>query len=287
LAELVLTLSVSISVGESAVRPFGNVMFNVMFLTLALGIPAACAVAILKYRLYDIDIVISKTLVYTVLAGFITAVYVLLVVGVGSLAGHPGRPNLGLSILATALVAVAFQPVRARAQRLANRLVYGTRATPYQALSELSEQVGGTYATGELLPTMARIVAEATGALRTDVWLRSGGELTDGAWWPAEAASRPGLVLAGDALPAAPGGEAHGPGDPRRRAAGRAVGHEEARGYVHPYRGTAGRQPGHAGGAGAAQRRAVGAADGQAGRAARLARAAGHRAGPGAAAAGT
>jgi signal transduction histidine kinase len=170
-------------------------------------LPVAIGIAILKYRLYDIDVVISKTMVYAVLAAFITAVYVLLVVGIGTLAGFGGRPSLGLSILATALVAVAFQPVRVRAQRLANRLVYGTRATPYQALSALSEQVGGTYATGELLPTMARIVAEATGAARTDVWLRSGGELTDEAWWPAEAGSRPAVALAGGALPAAPGGE--------------------------------------------------------------------------------
>jgi signal transduction histidine kinase len=182
-------------------------MFAVMSGTLGLGIPAVCAVVILKYRLYDIDVVISKTVVYAVLAAFITAVYVLLVVGIGTLAGFGGRPSLGLSILATALVAVAFQPVRVRAQRLANRLVYGRRATPYQALSELSEQVGGAYATGELLPAMARIVAEATGAVRADVWLRSGGELADDAWWPADARSRPAVVLAGGALPAAPGGE--------------------------------------------------------------------------------
>ena len=188
LAEFALTLAVAAILGNGpAADTWGNAMYAVMFGTLGLGIPAACAVAILKYRLYDIDVVISKTVVYALLAAFITAVYVLLVVGIGTLAGFGGRPSLGLSILATALVAVAFQPVRARAQRLANRLVYGTRATPYQALSELSEQVGGTYAPGELLPTMARIVAEATGAARTDVWLRSGGALTDDAWWPASA----------------------------------------------------------------------------------------------------
>jgi signal transduction histidine kinase len=208
LAEFALTLAVAAILGNGpAADTWGNAMYAVMFGTLGLGIPAACAVAILKYRLYDIDVVISKTVVYAVLAAFITAVYVLLVVGIGTLAGFGGRPSLGLSILATALVAVAFQPVRARAQRLANRLVYGTRATPYQALSELSEQVGGTYAPGELLPTMARIVAEATGAARTDVWLRSGGELTDDAWWPADAGSRPAVALASGALPAAPGGE--------------------------------------------------------------------------------
>ena len=169
-------------------------------------LPAAIGIAILKYRLYDIDVVISKTVVYSVLAAFITAVYVLLVVGIGSLAGSGGRPDLGLSLLATAVVAVAFQPVRTRAQRLANRLVYGRRATPYQALAQLSERMAGTYATESLLPTMATIVAGATGAGRADVWLRDGGELHAVASWPADAGPRPTIPLAGDGLPAAAAG---------------------------------------------------------------------------------
>jgi signal transduction histidine kinase len=203
LAELVLTLIVSLSVGESAAGPFGDLMFIVMFLTLALGIPAACAVAILKYHLYDIDVVISKTVVYAVLAAFVTVVYVLVVVGAGVFAGSAGRPGLALPILATALVAVMFQPVRERAQRLANRLVYGRRATPYQALAQLSERVADTYASEDLLPTMARIVAEATGASRADVWLRDGDELRAAATWPAGAGPRAVIALAGGGLPAA------------------------------------------------------------------------------------
>jgi signal transduction histidine kinase len=157
-------------------------------------------------QLSDIHVVISKAVVYAVLAAFITAVYGLLVVGVGSLAGSGGQPDLGLSILATALVAVAFQPVRTRAQRLANRLVYGKRATPYQALAQLSEQMAGTYATESLLPTMAAIVAAATGAGRSDVWLRDGGELRAAASWPADAGPRPAIALTGGALPAAAAG---------------------------------------------------------------------------------
>jgi signal transduction histidine kinase len=208
LAELALTMGVGIPLGDSAaLQGLGNTMFAVMFLTLALGIPAACAVAILKYRLYDIDVVISKTVVYAVLAAFITAVYVLVVVGAGTVAGAGGRPSLGLSILATAVVAVAFQPVRERAQRFANRLVYGRRATPYQALAQLSERAAGTYATESLLPTMARIVAEATGAARADVWLRDGDELGAVASWPADAEPRPAIRLAGGELPAVGGGE--------------------------------------------------------------------------------
>jgi hypothetical protein len=110
-----------------------------LLVTAGVALPATIAVAVLKYRLYDIDVVISRALVYTSLAVFITAVYVGIAVGVGALAGGGGRPNLALSILATAIVAVGFQPVRERVQHLANRLVYGRRATPYEVLSEFSQ----------------------------------------------------------------------------------------------------------------------------------------------------
>jgi signal transduction histidine kinase len=155
-----------------------------------------------KYRRHGIDVVISKTVVYAVLAAFITAVYVLLVAGAGTLAGWRGRPSLGLSILATAVVAVLFQPVRERAQRLANRLVYGRRATPYEALAQLSERMAGTYATEDLLPRMAMIVAAATGADRADVWLRDGDTLRAGASWPPGAEPPAPVPLAAGELPA-------------------------------------------------------------------------------------
>ena len=71
----------------------------------------------MKYRLYDIDVVINKTVVYVTLAAFITLVYVAIVVGLGGLIGAANE-SLGLSIVATAIVAVAFQPVRERVQRV-------------------------------------------------------------------------------------------------------------------------------------------------------------------------
>ncbi|MDQ6856464.1 MAG: hypothetical protein M3Z57_05265, partial [Candidatus Dormibacteraeota bacterium] len=120
------------------------------------AMPAAAAIAIFKYRLYDIDIVISRTIVYGSLAVFITAVYVGIAVGIGTLVGSGGKPNLGLSIVATALVAVGFQPVRERLQRVANRLVYGKRATPYEVLSQFSERVAESYAADDVMPRMAR-----------------------------------------------------------------------------------------------------------------------------------
>jgi signal transduction histidine kinase len=145
-------------------------------------IPIAIGVAILKYHLYDIDLVLRKTLVFGVLAVFITLVYVAIVVGVGTAVGSSGNPVL--SGVAAAVVALAFQPVRRWGQRLANRLVYGKRATPYEILSEFSSRLGEAYDPEDVLPRMARILADGTGSKRADVWLYVGDELRSAASWP-------------------------------------------------------------------------------------------------------
>jgi signal transduction histidine kinase len=164
-----------------------DIGFPVYYLVYLVGIPVAVGIALLKHRLYDLDVVISRTLVYGSLAAFITAVYVGIAVGIGALAGGGGKPNLGLSILATAIVAVGFQPVRERVQRVANRLVYGERATPYEVLAQFSERVAGSYAADEVMPRMARVLAAGTGAERADVWLHAGGVWRNTAVWPADA----------------------------------------------------------------------------------------------------
>jgi signal transduction histidine kinase len=148
-----------------------TVLSNLAFVCLY----TAIGIAVLKYRLYEIDIVISKAVLYGTLAAFITAVYAGLVAGMGTLVGNRHSPLL--SALAATVVAVAFQPVRQRAGRLANRVVYGRRATPYQVLSEFARRIGGAYASEDVLPQMARIVAAGTGAERVVVWLRVADEL--------------------------------------------------------------------------------------------------------------
>jgi signal transduction histidine kinase len=159
------------------------------------AVPVAIGIGILWYRLYDIDVVLNKTVVYGALAAFITGVYVAIVVGIGTLIGRGDQPNVALSILATGVVAIAFQPVRERVQRFANHLVYGKRATPYEVLSEFSDRLGGAYAAEDLLPRMARILAEGTGAARTDVWLASGSVLRADATWPEDAPALPDLPV--------------------------------------------------------------------------------------------
>jgi signal transduction histidine kinase len=139
-------------------------------------IPVATGVAVLKYHLYELDVVISRAVLYGALVVIITIVYLGIVVGVGALVGRRG--GLVLPGVAAAVVALAFQPLRQRARHMANRLVYGKRATPYEVLSEFSDRVAGTYAAEEILPRMARVLAEGTGADRAEVWLRVGDQLT-------------------------------------------------------------------------------------------------------------
>jgi signal transduction histidine kinase len=149
------------------------------------AVPVGIGFAILKYRLFDIDIVIRKGLVVAVLAAFFVLVYALVVGGIGAAVG--ARGNATLSFLAAVIVAVLFQPVLARARRLADRVVYGKRATPYEVLSQFGGRLAETYAADDVLPRTARVLAEGVGADRARVWLRVQDELRPVATWPLNA----------------------------------------------------------------------------------------------------
>jgi signal transduction histidine kinase len=129
---------------------------------IGLAVPLAFGVAILRYRLFDIDVLLNRTLVYGGLTIGVTALYVLVVGGLGEglRARQPGS-NLALSLLATGLVAVSFQPLRQRLQRTVNRLVYGERDDPYAVLSRLSQRLEATLAPEAVLPTLAETIAQA------------------------------------------------------------------------------------------------------------------------------
>jgi signal transduction histidine kinase len=142
-------------------------------------------VAIAKYRLYDVDVVISRSLVYGALAVFIGVVYVGIVVGMGQLIGSSDRPNPLLAIGATGVVAIGFQPLRRRLQRLANRIVYGRRATPYEVLSTFSQRVAAV--DPGVLTQIARALEEGTTADSVAIWMRRGGEMHLMAVWPDDA----------------------------------------------------------------------------------------------------
>lgn len=147
-------------------------------------VPIAAGVAIVKFRLYDIDVVISKTLVVSAMVGIIAAAYGVLVVGVGRLVGAGESPDPVLSLVATAAVAVAFEPVRRRVQRGADRLVYGRRPTPYEALARLSTQLSVGGQSADLLTGLASTLAEGVGAADVTLWVGSGEDLVAVASWP-------------------------------------------------------------------------------------------------------
>jgi signal transduction histidine kinase len=192
----------------TATSPAWNTVPPAIALTIGLTAPPVCiGVAVLKYRLYDIDIVISRALLYGSLGALISAVYVGIVVGIGSLVGTAGKANIGLSIIATAVVAVGFQPLRDRLQKVANRLVYGSRATPYEVLSEFSQRAADSFAGDDVLPRMARVLAQATGADITEVWLRSASALNRVASWPVDAGAREPTPVTGQILPAIAGSD--------------------------------------------------------------------------------
>jgi signal transduction histidine kinase len=152
-------------------------------------VPVAAGIAILEYRLYDIDPVIDKTIVIGAMVLVITAGYVAVVLGVGTLV-PAGRGVLWL--ITTAVVAVVAEPLRRRLQQLADRLVYGHRTTPYEALAQLTARMEG--APEELLQGIATTVANAVGAREVLVWVSGGEELVPTAAWPA-AVERTGRTL--------------------------------------------------------------------------------------------
>jgi signal transduction histidine kinase len=164
-----------------------------------LAVPVSVAFGVLKYRLYDIDIVINKAVVYGAIAAFITGVYLIVVIGVGSLIGYASNPVL--SAIAAAIIALAFQPARRGAQRLANRFVYGRRATPYEVLSQLSSRFANAYSLDDALPRLAHVSADAVGAERATIWLRADGMLRPSASWPDDGSTAP-LAMHGSELPA-------------------------------------------------------------------------------------
>jgi signal transduction histidine kinase len=178
----VLTSLLSLVACHCDESPVAVVMFTILVFIIAFGVPTAIAIALFKYRLYDLDLVVSKALVYGLLAAVFTAAYVAVVVGVGTIVGDRGSSFL--TVLTAVAIAVAFQPIRQRVTHLANRIVYGKRATPYEVLSEFSSRMATEYASEEALPRMAEVLATGTGATAARVWLRFDEELRAAASWP-------------------------------------------------------------------------------------------------------
>ncbi len=137
-----------------------------------LFIPIFTYIAILRHRLYDIDVVINRTLVYGSLSACVVLIYVLAVIALGALFQAQG--NIAVSLLATGLVAVLFQPLRSRLQRGVNRLMYGERDEPYAVISRLGRRLESTLAPDTVLPTLVETIAQALKLPFTAILLKEG-----------------------------------------------------------------------------------------------------------------
>jgi signal transduction histidine kinase len=177
-----ISLTFSVAIDLLRIRRV-QVLDSVLGFVAFTSVPVGAGIAILKDRLYDIDVVIRRTVVYGALAAFMTAVYAAVVVGIGAAVAGSTSSTL-LTMVAAVVIAITFQPVRSRVTRFANRLVYGDRATPYEVLSGFAERMSETFGAEDMLPRIARILGEGTGAERVDVWLRLSGEWRVAATWP-------------------------------------------------------------------------------------------------------
>jgi signal transduction histidine kinase len=134
---------------------------------------------------------LAAALVLAGLTVFVLLVYVVIVLGGGALIGHTDSPDVTLSVLATAVVALAFEPVQSRLEGRASRAVHGGQLSPYDVLSRFSETVTGSHPAEELPARMARVLADGTGAAWSQVWLVVGDQPTLAATWPPDATREP------------------------------------------------------------------------------------------------
>ncbi len=136
-----------------------SLLQNVGLLTYAV-VPVAVGVAVLKHRLYDIDLVINRALVYGALTASVVGLYVF-VVGYLGMLFSAASDSLPISLVATGLVAVLFAPLRGRLQRGVNRLMYGERDDPYAAISRLGRRLEDAIAPNAVLPAIVETLKEA------------------------------------------------------------------------------------------------------------------------------
>jgi signal transduction histidine kinase len=181
-----------------------NILIEVVLGGVAfMSLPVSIGVGVLQYRLYELDVVVKKALIAGTLVLLVIGIYAGVVALFGTVAS--GRES-SASLFAIALVlGLAFRPVARFARRVADRLVYGRRATPYEVLTEFSERVGDAYATDDVLGRMAQILGQGVGAIGARVWLSVGGQLRPASSWPADAPGVEPLEVRGDDMSDVPG----------------------------------------------------------------------------------
>lgn len=149
-----------VALGPLAIMILGHPLIDRNILSLfILPVVVAFALAILRYHLFDIDVIISRSLVYGALTASIVALYVVVVGALSTLL--QARGSLAISLLATGIVALLFQPLRERLQRFVNHMLYGERDDPYTVLARLGERLETTLAPDTVLPMIVETVGQA------------------------------------------------------------------------------------------------------------------------------
>lgn len=166
-----------------AISAWSSVLWIV---AICIGIPITLAIAI--PHLYVIDRVLAQTLLYGGLTLFVTVLYIVVVFGFGSRFG--GNTQF-LSLIVIVIAAVALAPLRDHLQRLANRIVYGERASPIEVLSQVSQVMNLTPAIEQTLPMMAALVGNATSSASVEIWLRGDDGIRLASRWPDGAGEGP------------------------------------------------------------------------------------------------
>jgi signal transduction histidine kinase len=188
---------------NGAATPLNDALFALFVLSLGIGIPAASAVAILRYHLYELDVVVKKTVLVATVGILLAALFLVVLVGAGAFLGQGDVP----SVVAAGAIGLAFWPAIRLARRIADHAVYGRRATPYEVVTTFADRLSETYGAEDVLPRLARILSDGVGAERATVWLRIGRELRPVAVAPADAERGVPLEATGDELPSIPGAD--------------------------------------------------------------------------------
>jgi signal transduction histidine kinase len=215
LTKLLAAMVIASAVGVAASGISGDLAWLAFFpaflvdiFGVLIGIPAATAIAVLTFGLYDVGVVVKKTIVYGLLVAgmglfLVFVLFFLSPLALGSGANDGGRVGrlVGGVLIALLAVAAMLGPVK----RIARRAVFGRRSTPYEVIGEFTERLGEAYSTDDVLPRTSEILRASTGADVARVWLRVGEELRPAASSPSVAPPADQRILSVGALPELPG----------------------------------------------------------------------------------
>ena len=186
---VITSLLLLLVAGDTAL---GDAAWFAFVTSLLFAMPVATAIAVLRYRLYDLDLVIKKTVIFALTVVLVMAVGLGVLLTISSPLTDIAPDETQAVGITGVVIGALIWPLWRLARRIGDRIVYGGRATPYEALTEFSERLSEAYATDDVLPRMAAVLGESTRAAEARVWLLVGGVFRPEAAWPASA---------GDAMP--------------------------------------------------------------------------------------